>query len=361
MVRLEKLNVGVIGAGGHGKSRHLLPYSKLADVRLAAVADIDPKRREEAARTFKLKAYDDYAEMLDRESLDAVSVVTPTGMHSEVASYVLHRGVHVLVDKPLGASLQEALGVARAGKQSGKKLMVGFWSRFSPALAFGREYAERGLLGNAYTAYGYIVRRRGIPGIPTFIDKKLSGGRGVMLDIGCYALDSALCLLGFRKPVSVSGATYTAFGKNPDEVKFNWGNYDPSKFELEDYATAFVRFEGGATLLIEAGWAANVSHVGELGRLRILGDRGGLEATGDEALREISFHSRTDNALTDTKPILRELDLGYEMVRAFVKCIRDDSSPVVSAEQSILLHSVIDGIYLSAEKGEEVKIEQVQI
>jgi Predicted dehydrogenases and related proteins len=108
-----------------------------------------------------------------------------------------------------------------------------------------------GMVGEPYLAYGYLVRRRGIPGSPTFIDKQLSGGRGALLDIGCYILDNLLSLLNFPRPVTVSGATYTKFGRNPEEVKFNWGSWDPSKFELEDYAVGFIRFENGASMIIE--------------------------------------------------------------------------------------------------------------
>jgi len=218
------------------------------------------------------------------------------------------------------------------------------------------EALRDGLLGEPYYAYGYLVRRRGIPGVPTFVDKKLSGGRGALLDIGCYIVDNALSMVGFRRPISVSGKVYTAFGRNPEEVGFNWGRWDPSDFSLEDFAVGFVRFEGGLTMAFEVGWAANVAHTGEAGRLQVLGDRGGIDASGDEAIRQISLHTRTKKFLTDTKPILKEPDLSLEMVKAFIRCVKDDLEPPVSAQQSVLLHSIIDGIYSSSEKNEEVKL-----
>ncbi|MBP1357129.1 MAG: Gfo/Idh/MocA family oxidoreductase, partial [Sulfolobus sp.] len=243
----------------------------------------------------------------------------------------------------------------------GKKLMVGYWSRFSPALQFGMEAFDDGLLGEPYVAYGYLVRRRGIPGIPTFIDKVLSGGKGALLDIGCYIIDNILAILKYRKPISVNGMIYTKFGNNPDEVKFNWGNWDPSKFELEDYAVGYIRLEGGISMILEVGWAANVSHVGEKGYMRILGDKGGLEGIGTEDIKEIALYSRTKNFLIDTKPVLPNRDLPLEMVRTFINSIITNSEPPVSGYQSIILHAIIDGIYKSAIKGEEIKIEVPEI
>jgi predicted dehydrogenase len=355
-VSLEYIRVGVIGVGGHGRGRHLVPLTKTPGARVVAVCDTDQGTLERVCGEFHLAGYRDYREMIEKESLEAVSIATPSGLHYKVAIDCLKMGVHVLVDKPLGANLGEVSEVVRAAKHANKTLMVGFWSRFSPALQFGREVVETGLLGDPYYAYGYLVRRRGIPGKPTFIDKELSGGRGVLLDIGCYAVDNMLFLSGFARPVSAMGAVYTKFGRNPEEIKLNWGTWDPSRFELEDFAVGMVRFENGLSMFIETAWAANVSHLGEVGKIRILGDKGGLEASGHEALQEITYHSKTRSYLTDTKPVLPTVDLPLEMTKAFISSIRDGREPPVTGWQSVVLHAIIDAIYESAEKGREARI-----
>ncbi|QGA55351.1 gfo/Idh/MocA family oxidoreductase [Sulfolobus sp. E5-1-F] len=352
-----KIRYGIIGVGGHGRNRHLIPLTKLNDkVDIVAIADVNKERCEEVSSQFKIKCYTDYMEMTEKESLDAVSIVTPTGLHSKIAKDVLGKGVNVLVDKPLGANLDEVKEVVNTARNKGLKLMVGYWSRFSPALQYGKEIVDRGLLGEPYVAYGYLVRRRGIPGIPTFIDKTLSGGRGALLDIGCYLIDNLLTLLKFRKPISVMGKVYTKFGNKKEEVKFNWGNWDPENFSLDDYAVGFVKLEGDVSLIIEVGWAANVSHVEEKSYIRVLGDKGGIEGSGHEAIMDISFHSRTENFLTDTKPVLRKVDIYFEMIRAFVDSILLNKEPPVTGEESIILHSIIDGIYRSSLEDREVKI-----
>lgn len=354
----------MIGVGGHGRNRHLVHYMRLPGVEVVAVADIDRDRLDRVSSEFRVRGYLDYVEMLDKERPDAVSVVTPTGLHAEVAVEAIRRGAHVLVDKPLAHSLGEALRVVSEAKHRGRILMVGYWSRFSPALGYAIELRDGGALGGVYATYAYLMRRRGIPGKATFIDRRLSGGGGALLDIGCYAIDNALAIMGFPKPVSAFGAIYTKFGRNPDEVRFNWGSWDPSSFELEDYAVGIVMFDNGASMLIEVGWAANVSHHGEEMRLRILGDRGGIEAIGHEAITDISFHSRSERYLYDAKPVLRKTspdEMSFEMVKAFVDSVLGNREPPVTGEQSILVHAIIDAIYESARKGGEVRIRIPQI
>ncbi|MEM0381970.1 MAG: Gfo/Idh/MocA family oxidoreductase [Nitrososphaerota archaeon] len=353
---MREIRVGVIGVGGHGRGRHLIPLTRTPGARVVAVCDTNPQTLDSVCREFHVAGYMDFTEMIEKEGLEAVSIATPSGLHYRIALECLKRGVHALVDKPLGANLQEVTEVVKTAKRHNRVLMVGFWSRFSPALRYGVDLYESGAIGEPYYAYGYLVRRRGIPGKPTFIDKELSGGRGVMLDIGCYMLDNILALTSFRKPISASGAVYTKFGRDPEEVKFNWGWWNPAEFELEDFAAGFVRFENGLTMCIETAWAANVSHRGEVGRLRVLGEKGGIEAEGHEALLDLGFYSRTKNFLTDTKPVLPNADLPLEMTKAFIKAVQEGSEPPVTGWQSIILHAIIDAIYESSRTGKEVQI-----
>jgi predicted dehydrogenase len=357
---MERLRAAVIGVGDHGRNRHLVHYMRISGVEVVAVADINKDRLKKILDEFGIKGYIDYMEMLERERPDVVSIVTPTGLHARIAVDAIRLGAHVLVDKPLAGNLEEAAKVVSEARYRRRILMVGYWSRFSPALDYALELRELGAIGGIYTAYAYIVRRRGIPGKPTFVDKSLSGGGGALLDIGCYALDNALAIMGFPRPISASGAVYTKFGRDPEEIMFNWGSWDPGSFELEDYAAGFVRFEGGITMTIEAGWAANVSHPGEVQRIRILGDRGGLEAMGREEILKITFHSRSKRHLYDTIPVIKGFspeDLSLEMVRSFIESVLKGRDPPVTGEQSLVIHAIIDAIYESSRKGEEVKIQ----
>ncbi|TRM77668.1 hypothetical protein DJ524_10370 [Sulfolobus sp. D5] len=96
---------------------------------------------------------------------------------------------------------------------------------------------------------------------------------------------------------------------------------------MDDYAIAYIKLEKDISFVLEVGWAGNVSHVEERGYIRILGDEGGLEGIGNEAIVDISYHSRTENFLVDTKPHLGKVDLPFEMVKSFVKSIMENRVP----------------------------------
>jgi len=354
------MKVGVIGVGGHGTSRHLTQYKALQgsgeDLEVVAVADSNGARAEAVARRFDVpRFYSSHQQMLDSEELDAVSVVTPTGLHARIAADVLRRGVAVLVDKPMASSLEEAVTVAQAAHDSRAVLMVGYWSRFSPALRYAVGLREEGFYGKIFFSQASMLRRRGIPGIPTFIDPVLSGGKGALLDIGCYAIDALLAIAGFPTPVRVSGRAYTVFGNQQDESRMGWGSWEASSFSLDDYAAGYVSFEDGSSAFLEASWASNLPFQGENLLIRVQGDAGGVEGRGDEAVRHITLSSKLKGVVTDTQPSLGRVDEATEMIRSFVRAVRT-GVPEVTADQSLKLHAIIDGVYESSKSKKEVEV-----
>jgi len=351
---MEKLKVAVVGVGGHGRNRHLVPYLKVKNVEVVAVVDVKEEVAHKVGEEFGVRYYTDHLEMMDRETPDLVSVVTPTGLHYSVAKDILRKGAHVLVDKPVASSVEQVEDLERTSRETGRKVMVGYWSRFSPALSYASRLV-REEVGEVYLITTYLVRRRGIPGIPTFLDKSSNGGRGALLDIGCYAIDNALSPLDFPSPLTVSGMIYTKFGNREEEVKLNWGSWDPRTFDLEDYAVGMVRFKD-FMMSVEVGWAGNVSHQGEVGVVRILGERGGLEMRGDEAMNEVSFHGVLGGKVVDVRPQLKKVDLHQAIVEEFVSSVREGREPFPNLRQSLVLHSIIDGIYRSSQKGREVSL-----
>ncbi|MEM1569323.1 MAG: Gfo/Idh/MocA family oxidoreductase, partial [Candidatus Bathyarchaeia archaeon] len=99
---MDKIKVGIIGCGGIASSTHVPNYLKLPDVSVVACADIDVSRARDFAKKFNIPAfYGDYRDMLDKESLDAVSVCTPNVAHKEPSIAAMKAGAHVLVEKPM--------------------------------------------------------------------------------------------------------------------------------------------------------------------------------------------------------------------------------------------------------------------
>ena len=113
---MDKLRVGVIGCG-RISVRHLLPLTKIEEVELVACCDIKPERADEAAKTYGIKAYYSYEDMIAQEKLDAVHLCLPHYLHSKVAIYAFEHGINVLTEKPMDVDLQSAQSAVDIAKQ----------------------------------------------------------------------------------------------------------------------------------------------------------------------------------------------------------------------------------------------------
>jgi predicted dehydrogenase len=256
---------------------HAPGYRAAPGVEVAALCDIKADRASAAAQELGIpKVYTDYREMLAQEKLDLVSVCSPNAFHAEMTIAALRAGAHVLCEKPMALTYADAQAMIAASREAGRSLTVGFHNRYRPEMRAVYDALRDGKLGKIYYAKASMLRRSGIPGYGSwFTNKDLAGG-GALMDIGCHILDLALWMLGHPKPVSVSAATYAQFGPRAKGLG-TWGSdHYPAgaRFDVDDLATAFVRFEGGLTLTLEASWAG---HGTDGTRLQFFGAEGGIE------------------------------------------------------------------------------------
>ena len=134
----KKLRYGIIGCGGIAKQKFLPSIQRLGDVEIAAFCDTVPARAEEAMREYgegRGKVFVDYRELL-REELDAVCVLTPNNSHSEITVAALKSGKHVLCEKPMAKTYEEAKAMVADRDESKKLLSIGYQSRFRPDSLF---------------------------------------------------------------------------------------------------------------------------------------------------------------------------------------------------------------------------------
>ena len=143
------LRVAVIGVGSMGRN-HARVYADLPDVTLVAVADPSPASAAQAARQFGGTAYTDYLAMLDAEQPDAVTIAVPTSEHLAVALQVIERGIHVLIEKPIAHTVEEARRIIAAAARAGVRLMVGHIERFNPAVIALKDRLRSGELGRVF-------------------------------------------------------------------------------------------------------------------------------------------------------------------------------------------------------------------
>jgi predicted dehydrogenase len=183
-------------------------------------------------------------------------VAVPTFLHAPIAVAALERGIHVLSEKPIARNAAEGRAMVDAARKAGRVLDVAFNHRRRGDIQALKGVIDDGGLGRPYYAKASWLRRSGIPTLGSwFTNPELAGG-GPLADIGVHALDYALHLLGEPKVVAVSAATHSELGPQGRGGGKEYSALASSHaFDVEDFATAFLRLEGGGTLLIEASWA----------------------------------------------------------------------------------------------------------
>ncbi len=210
----------VIGVGSLGR-HHARNYAELdreGRVEFVGVCDVDPETRATVAKDNKCASFADRNELLDK--VDLVSIATPTGTHAEIACEFLEKGIHVLVEKPIALTLDEADKMIAAAERSGAKLMVGQLERFNPAMVALRPRVTQPL-------YFEIHRVSPFPNRSLDVD--------VVLDVMIHDLDAVQWLVG--EDVKVLGIHAVGIPVISDKV---------------DAANARIEFENGAVANITA-------------------------------------------------------------------------------------------------------------
>jgi predicted dehydrogenase len=355
----NKLRVGIIGAGV-GRA-HAEGYAALPDrVDLAAIAGLDTERVLALAAKYGVKqTYREYQDLLASPDIDAVSIAVPNALHAPVTIEALQAGKHVLVEKPLARNAAEGRSMIAAAEQAGKVLMISFNHRQRNDVQWLRRYIESGALGKIYYAKAYWMRRKGIPGLNSWFVNKEQAGGGPLIDLGVHVLDIAMFLLGEPKPLAVSASTYAEFG--PRGLKgWEWKQSTGASvhYEVEDLATAFIRLEGGTTMLLEASWATHSSAGDDYGVV-IYGTEGGAELTIKNYGHENTVRLFTDvhGLPYDSMPAIPRGGGHVQVVERFVAAILDGAPAIPGAREGLRRAEVIDACYASATAGREVTIE----
>jgi predicted dehydrogenase len=346
----KKVRIGVIGTGGIAQNAHLPGYAQIPDLcEVVALCDIDPAALQKASDKFNVKqTFDDYNKLLEMDEIDAVSVCTPNYVHMDPTIKALEAGKHVLCEKPIAMNAGEAQKMVDASKKAGKILQVGYNMRFVPSNQVLKRYVDAGELGDIYYARAQALRRRGIPGWGVFINKEKQGG-GPLIDIGVHILDLTLWMMGHPKPVAASGITYAKFGKRDDVVGF-MGQWDYKNFTVEDFAAALIRFENGATVVLESSFVANIPE--DVFSSTLCGTEGGATTDPFQIMKEKHRTLQTFKPDFPSPPV----NSHHAEIKSFVETIQSGGQPVVTGEHGLMVAKIMDAIYASSESGREVEI-----
>jgi predicted dehydrogenase len=347
---MKTVKLGLIGAGGIAQA-HCRAMSEVSGVEIIAASDLIKANAERTAERWGIpKTFTDYNEMLKMDELDGVVVCTPTAVHAPPTVAALKAGKPVLCEKPMEASLEAATEMVGTAHKTGKILMIALKLRYTPQVIKAKEIIDAGTLGDIYYAETVADRRRGNPG-GSFV-RKATAGFGAAADIGVYALDTALYLMGHPKPVAVSGIT-----SNYLSLHNTW-NPRLKDTEVEDFACGWVVFDNGARLVFKTCWCMNMD---SLGGTIFLGTKAGLrigvgEVSGPQegvTLYRDEFGQPTDIRI----PTRGSVDVFKAEDAAFVDAVREGKPSPIDPDGMLLTNVIFQGVIDSANAdGREVEV-----
>jgi UDP-N-acetylglucosamine 3-dehydrogenase len=305
--------VAVVGVGNMGR-HHARNYHELPDAELRAVVDGEPTRAEEIAHRFGATAYPTVAALLEAEpELAAVSVAVPTTAHAAVTRALLEAGKHVLVEKPIAPTIEEADEMIALAREHELVLAVGHVERFNPAVRELRRLIDEGQFGSILSL---VARRVGV--MPPQVKDA-----NVIVDLAVHDVDIFGYLLDDAEPTDL----FCNAGRAIAQDRF-------------DFADIFLRY-GRVACLLQVNWITPVkirslAVTGTLGyahveyvtqRLEFYRAGPAVDPTSFAELEALSEQEPETLDFVHEEPLAREL-------AEFLRAVHGESAEIVSAEEA---------------------------
>ncbi|MCH1639954.1 Gfo/Idh/MocA family oxidoreductase [Paenibacillus timonensis] len=352
---MNQITIAVIGCGTIANHAHIPSYLAHKQVKIKYFCDILMDRAEAAVVKYECgQAITDYRQIVEDPEVDAVSICTPNASHASIAIECLRAGKHVLCEKPAARTYAEALEMQKVQHETGKILNIGVVNRYNESVNRIKKMIQNGELGELYHVYASFRSHRSIPGLGGAFTTKAIAGGGALIDWGVHFLDIVMYCAGDPKPKTVTGQAYSKLGKdmaNYTYLKMWAGPPDYSgTYDVDDFVTALIRTEG-PTISLNGAWAQNIG-VEEM-FIDFLGDKGGIRLNygGD-----FTFYTATDGALTETTPKFTSGNMYQQEIDGFLECIQTGEKQPSHIDTVILSSRIIQAIYDSSDKGEEIAI-----
>ena len=356
------VNVGIIGCGGIAGGKHMPSLKKLPNVRMVAFCDIIREKAEKAAKEFgtpDAKVYTDYKELLKDDSIEVVHVLTPNREHADFSIDALYAGKHVMCEKPMAKTAADALRMCEAAEATGKKLTIGYQSRYTVNAMYAKEYIESGAMGEIYYANSYALRRRATPNWGVFLDEEAQGC-GPVIDIATHALDLTLYLMNNNEPQMVVGKTHKKL-EHPEAGNV-WGNNGVSDTPLEEAACGMIVMKNGATILLETSWALNIADPREA-TCTLCGSKAGIDfKDGKLRINKVELNRQVLTEVNTEAGGVAFYD-GASMApqeveaRQWIDAVINDTQPTVLPRQALVVSQILEAIYTSSKTGKPVYFE----
>jgi len=337
-VARKTLRIGLVGVGAAAQISHIPTLMSTEGLELVALCDRDPEKAHRVAQKFQIPfASSRLDDLLEDETLDAIDICTPNFLHAPMATAALEAGKHVLCERPLARSADEARQMVKVARKADRVLMCAVQHRFRADAQLLRRVVEKGDLGEIFFAKAGWLRQRTEWDSDEWRRQKRESGGGVVLDLGFQMLDLALWVLGSPKVQSVTASVHRL-----------------RKGEVEDSATAFLRLQGGATLTLELTWGLLMEK--DFAYVNLFG------ATGAALLNPFRIHKGMHGTLVNVTPTMDTSRNQYKQsieaqIVHFAEALRKGQKPMGNADEILTIMELMDAMYRSADQGKEVKLD----
>lgn len=340
---MDRVGFGVIGAGLFGEN-HALVYSRYPGVELVAVCDQNEARAQEVATRYGAREYyTDYAQVLAHPDIQAVSIATPDFAHAEIARAAAAAGKHILCEKPLATTVEEARTIVDAAAQAGVKLMVDFHNRVNPPFVAARDNVRSGALGDP--AYAYIRLSN-----TTFVPQEMlswSNRTSALWFLGSHAVDIMRFILD-DTVVRVQAVSRS-------------GILQRSGVDTPDFHVAIAEFSRGTVVTFEHAWILPRSQpmVYDF-KLELLGSEGAVYVDSSHH-RALELHTtgqlRYGDVLGGTPTSdLRAGGFVAEAIAQFADAVLYDRPVLATGEDGVEATRIVAAMQRSAETGQPIDL-----
>ena len=356
----KKICIAVVGCGRIATNAHFPAFKALSErVRVKYACDVieaKAQAKKDEYPDLVENVVTDYKLALADKEVDAVYVLTPNYAHYTVTMDALRAGKHVFCEKPITVNYKLSLEMAEEAKRRGKLLNIGVCNRYNKAVEMLEQMNRNGKFGNIYHVYCSFRSFRSIPGLGGAFTTKAQSGGGVLIDWGVHFLDLILYILGGAKLKTVTCDAYSEMAKDMKAYKYNFMWAEDTKDlngtnDVDDYIAGHIRTDK-ASISFNGAWVQNIAQDEMF--IDFLGDKGGAR---------LSYGGHFTYYGTSEEGELVTVNYNYNIPdhmlcedRAFLDAIDNGTHTKTHIENILESAKLLDALYQSAEKKEEIKL-----
>ncbi|MBQ6511098.1 Gfo/Idh/MocA family protein [Methanobrevibacter sp.] len=318
---MRTVNVGVIGVGAMGEN-HVRVYHKMEEANLIAVSDVSERALKKIEKKYGAKGFTEYDDLLNDPDIEAVSVCVPTTFHHDVVMEAIKHKKHVLVEKPIAFTLNEAEEMIAAAKEAGVILATGHVERFNPAVQKAKELIDDGVIGDIVSAF---AKRVG-PLPPRIKDV------GVSIDLAIHDLDIMNYL--FEEDITQVYGTMNS-------------SFDDSEFE--DHAEIMVSFDNESTGIIEVNWLTPYKRR----ELELTGTAGIISVDYIQQSIEVYGKFAQDIQIKHDEPLKGEL-------KSFLTSVVEEKEPEITGEDGLKALKMVIAANKSSKEHRPISLNELE-